>query len=86
MTNIKGITTYTFDMQVLADGNTTYTFDMQVLADGTYTKAKHDKLAYGTMVYVRTTFVSGAARGLSQACIIGIRYSCVRHQSELIPG
>ena len=58
-----------------------------MLKDGTYVKAKHAKLGYGTMVFVRAMIVSDvAAKGLAQAVVIATRYSCVRHQSELKPG
>jgi len=59
----------------------------KVLKDGTYVKAKHAKLSYGTMVFVRAMIVWDiAAKCLGQACTIAIRYSCVRRQSELKPG
>ena len=60
---------------------------VQVMADGTYVTAAHDKLAYGTMVFVRAMIVwDVCARALAQASTIAIRYSCVRHQSEIKPG
>ena len=60
---------------------------LQVLKDGTFVKGKHDKLSYGTMVFVRALIVwDVAARSLAQATTIAIRYSAVRHQSEMVPG
>lgn len=39
------------------------------------------------MVFVRSMIVSSvAAEGLAQACVIALRYSAVRRQSELKPG
>ncbi|XP_067860478.1 peroxisomal acyl-coenzyme A oxidase 1 isoform X2 [Heptranchias perlo] len=58
----------------------------KVMPDGTYMKPPSDKLTYGTMVFVRSMIVGDSARALSQACTIVIRYSAVRHQSELKPG
>ncbi|VFV45951.1 peroxisomal acyl-coenzyme a oxidase [Lynx pardinus] len=58
----------------------------QVKPDGTYVKPVSNKLTYGTMVFVRSFLVGEAARSLSKACTIAIRYSAVRHQSELKPG
>ncbi|XP_069785100.1 peroxisomal acyl-coenzyme A oxidase 1 isoform X3 [Narcine bancroftii] len=58
----------------------------KVLPDGTYMKPPSDKLTYGTMVFIRSMIVGESARALSQACTIAIRYSAVRHQSELKPG
>jgi acyl-CoA oxidase len=56
--------------------------------DGTYKRiAKSEKAAYSTMIFVRAMIVlEVATRGLAQACTIAIRYSCVRRQSELVPG
>lgn len=59
----------------------------QVLKDGTYVKPKLEKHAYGAMIFIRAMVVlDQAARGLAQAVTIAVRYSCVRHQSELKPG
>ncbi|XP_017740084.1 PREDICTED: peroxisomal acyl-coenzyme A oxidase 1 [Rhinopithecus bieti] len=58
----------------------------QVKPDGTYVKPLSNKLTYGTMVFVRSFLVGEAARALSKACTIAIRYSAVRHQSEIKPG
>ncbi|XP_030064087.1 peroxisomal acyl-coenzyme A oxidase 1 isoform X2 [Microcaecilia unicolor] len=58
----------------------------KVEADGTYVKPLSDKLTYGTMVFIRSHIVVESARFLSKACTIAIRYSAVRHQSELKPG
>lgn len=54
--------------------------------DGTYLKPPSAKLTYGTMVFVRSMIVRESARALSKACTIAIRYSAVRHQSEMRPG
>ncbi|XP_066470200.1 peroxisomal acyl-coenzyme A oxidase 1 isoform X1 [Tiliqua scincoides] len=58
----------------------------QVEPDGTYVKPLSDKLTYGTMVFIRSLIVGDSARSLARACTIAIRYSAVRHQSELKPG
>ncbi|XP_019398151.1 PREDICTED: peroxisomal acyl-coenzyme A oxidase 1 isoform X1 [Crocodylus porosus] len=58
----------------------------KVEPDGTYVKPLSDKLTYGTMVFIRSIIVGDSARSLSRACTIAIRYSAVRHQSELKPG
>ncbi|XP_015269971.1 PREDICTED: peroxisomal acyl-coenzyme A oxidase 1 isoform X3 [Gekko japonicus] len=58
----------------------------KVEPDGTYVKPLSDKLTYGTMVFIRSIIVGDSARSLARACTIAIRYSAVRHQSELKPG
>ncbi|XP_076061823.1 acyl-CoA oxidase 1 [Oratosquilla oratoria] len=58
----------------------------QVLEDGTYIKPTSDKLAYGTMVFVRVAICFDTCRQLQRAVTIATRYSAVRHQSELVPG
>ncbi|XP_062284096.1 peroxisomal acyl-coenzyme A oxidase 1 isoform X3 [Scomber scombrus] len=58
----------------------------KVEPDGTYLKPPSAKLTYGTMVFVRSMIVRESARALSKACTIAIRYSSVRHQSEMRPG
>ncbi|KGL78376.1 Peroxisomal acyl-coenzyme A oxidase 1, partial [Tinamus guttatus] len=58
----------------------------QVEPDGTYVKPLSDKLTYGTMVFIRAYIVGESARALSRSCTIAIRYSAVRHQSELRAG
>ncbi|KAF3817893.1 hypothetical protein GH733_013742 [Mirounga leonina] len=58
----------------------------QVKPDGTYPKPVSNKLTYGTMVFVSSFLVGEATRSLSKACTIAIRYSTVRHQSEIKPG
>ncbi|KAF4012878.1 hypothetical protein G4228_003225 [Cervus hanglu yarkandensis] len=58
----------------------------QVKPDGTYVKPLSNKLTYGTMVFIRAVLVGESARCLSKACTIAIRYSAVRHQSEIKPG
>lgn len=44
------------------------------------------KLTYGTMVFIRSMIVGQSALALSKASTIAIRYSVVRHQSEIKPG
>ncbi|XP_056406303.1 peroxisomal acyl-coenzyme A oxidase 1 isoform X1 [Hyla sarda] len=58
----------------------------QVEPDGTYIKPLSDKLTYGTMVFIRSMIVGDSARSLSRACTIAVRYSAVRHQSEIRAG
>ncbi|XP_066560328.1 peroxisomal acyl-coenzyme A oxidase 1 isoform X1 [Amia ocellicauda] len=58
----------------------------KVEPDGTYLKPPSDKLTYGTMVFIRSLIVGESARALAKSCTIAIRYSAVRHQSELRPG
>ncbi|XP_075210147.1 acyl-coenzyme A oxidase 1-like [Lycorma delicatula] len=59
----------------------------KVLKDGTYLKSPSDKLAYGTMIFVRVAIVRGvAASYLAKAVTIATRYSAVRRQSELKQG
>ncbi|KAG7486680.1 peroxisomal acyl-coenzyme A oxidase 1 isoform X2 [Solea senegalensis] len=54
--------------------------------DGTYMKPPSAKLTYGTMVFIRSLIVGEAAQALAKSCTIAIRYSAVRHQSEIRPG
>lgn len=59
----------------------------QVLKDGTYVKvARHGKMTYQTMVFVRVMLVNEAAFNLAKACTIAVRYSAVRRQSQPKPG
>uniref|UniRef100_A0A8C3B3R2 Acyl-coenzyme A oxidase n=1 Tax=Cyclopterus lumpus TaxID=8103 RepID=A0A8C3B3R2_CYCLU len=58
----------------------------KVEPDGTYLKPPSAKLTYGTMVFIRSMIVGESARALSKSCTIAIRYSSVRHQSEIRPG
>ncbi|XP_069107153.1 peroxisomal acyl-coenzyme A oxidase 1-like [Argopecten irradians] len=58
----------------------------KVLKDGTYIKPENTKLSYGSMVMIRASIVGMTARALSQACVIAIRYSAVRRQTEVSPG
>ncbi|XP_074543344.1 peroxisomal acyl-coenzyme A oxidase 1 isoform X1 [Halichoeres trimaculatus] len=58
----------------------------KVEPDGTYVKPPSAKLTYGTMVFIRSMIVGESSRALSKACTIAIRYSAVRHQSEIRPG
>ncbi|XP_041789768.1 peroxisomal acyl-coenzyme A oxidase 1 isoform X1 [Chelmon rostratus] len=58
----------------------------KVEPDGTYLKPPSAKLTYGTMVFIRSMIVGESARALAKSCTIAIRYSAVRHQSEIRPG
>ncbi|KAF4080081.1 hypothetical protein AMELA_G00166270 [Ameiurus melas] len=58
----------------------------KVQPDGTYLKPPIDKLTYGTMVFIRSMIVGESAIALAKSCTIAIRYSAVRHQSELRAG
>uniref|UniRef100_A0A8C8GX99 Acyl-coenzyme A oxidase n=1 Tax=Oncorhynchus tshawytscha TaxID=74940 RepID=A0A8C8GX99_ONCTS len=58
----------------------------KVEADGTYVKPPSAKLTYGTMVFIRSMIVGEAGHALAKSCTIAIRYSSVRHQSEIRPG
>ncbi|KAK7091567.1 peroxisomal acyl-coenzyme A oxidase 1-like [Littorina saxatilis] len=58
----------------------------QVLEDGTYVKPKNSRLTYGTMTLIRSGIVGQAARALSMAVTIAVRYSTVRRQSKIDPG
>ncbi|XP_050419346.1 peroxisomal acyl-coenzyme A oxidase 1 [Patella vulgata] len=58
----------------------------KVTEDGVFIKPKNDKLLYGGMVMIRSFITGDCGRGLSQACTIAIRYSSVRHQTEVTPG
>lgn len=51
--------------------------------DGEYTKAKHAKAAYGTMIYTRSIIIEVCALQLAQATAIAVRYSTVRQQGRL---
>ncbi|XP_051939487.1 peroxisomal acyl-coenzyme A oxidase 1 isoform X5 [Hippocampus zosterae] len=54
--------------------------------DGTYIKPPSAKLTYGTMVFIRSMIVGESARALAKSSTIAIRYSVVRHQSEIRRG
>ncbi|XP_078517631.1 peroxisomal acyl-coenzyme A oxidase 2 [Lissotriton helveticus] len=59
----------------------------QVLPDGSYMKLGSEKINYFTMIIVRVGMLTNEVTpSLVKACIIAIRYSIVRHQSELKPG
>ncbi|XP_033726863.1 peroxisomal acyl-coenzyme A oxidase 1-like [Pecten maximus] len=58
----------------------------KVLKDGTYLKPENTKLSYGSMVMIRAGIVGSVSRALAQACVIAIRYSAVRRQTEVSPG
>lgn len=48
--------------------------------DGTYTRPKHDKLAYSTLIYTRVNIIRTSAYQLAQAAVIATRFSVVREQ------
>lgn len=58
----------------------------KVLKDGTYQQPPSDKLAYGSMVLLRCSITASVAKCLAEACVISIRYSAVRRQTEISPG
>ncbi|XP_044046424.1 peroxisomal acyl-coenzyme A oxidase 1 isoform X3 [Siniperca chuatsi] len=58
----------------------------KVEPDGTYVKPPSAKLTYGTMVFIRSLIVGESASALAKSCTIAIRYSSVRHQSEIRAG
>ncbi|XP_064622963.1 peroxisomal acyl-coenzyme A oxidase 1-like [Lineus longissimus] len=58
----------------------------EVSADGVFKRLGRDKATYGTMVLVRTKITNWAFHILSQSVTIALRYSAVRHQSQLKPG
>lgn len=58
----------------------------QVAPDGAYVQPPSTKLTYGTMVFIRSMIVAESARALAKSSTIAIRYSAVRHQSEIRPG
>uniref|UniRef100_F1KYT0 Peroxisomal acyl-coenzyme A oxidase 1 n=1 Tax=Ascaris suum TaxID=6253 RepID=F1KYT0_ASCSU len=58
----------------------------KVTPNGEYVKPIHEKLGYGSMVFIRSVMISQQALFLAMACTIGIRYSCVRRQGEITPG
>ncbi|KAG0046377.1 acyl-coenzyme A oxidase [Gryganskiella cystojenkinii] len=52
----------------------------KVTRDGQYIKPLHSKLAYGSMVLLRSHMVRGAALTLARAATIATRYTTVRRQ------
>lgn len=58
----------------------------KVEPDGNYVKPPSAKLTYGTMVFIRSLIVGQSALALAKSCTIAIRYSAVRHQSEIRTG
>ncbi|XP_072318611.1 peroxisomal acyl-coenzyme A oxidase 1 isoform X1 [Eucyclogobius newberryi] len=58
----------------------------KVAPDGSYVKPPSAKLTYGTMVFIRSLIVGQSALSLAKSCTIAIRYSSVRHQSEIRSG
>src|ERR1700733_10723487 len=59
---------------------------VQVSPEGRYTRIGHDKIGYGTMLFVRSVLVRGQGQQLAQAATNPIRYSCVRRQGEIESG
>jgi acyl-CoA oxidase len=55
----------------------------QVLPGGEYVPPSHDKLNFGTMVFVRSVMIADQAVMLSKAVTIAVRYSCVRRQGQI---
>ncbi|CAI4228786.1 unnamed protein product [Auanema sp. JU1783] len=58
----------------------------KVLPDGTYVAPKHSKLAFGTMVFVRSIMIKDQSHQLAAAACIAIRYSAIRRQGEKVAG
>ncbi|XP_029456841.1 peroxisomal acyl-coenzyme A oxidase 2 isoform X2 [Rhinatrema bivittatum] len=59
----------------------------QVLPDGRYVKQGSEKINYFSMILVRVAMIANVvAASLTKACVIAIRYSVVRRQSEFKPG
>ncbi|XP_025203617.1 probable peroxisomal acyl-coenzyme A oxidase 1 [Melanaphis sacchari] len=59
----------------------------KVHKDGTYEKSPHEKLTYGTMIFVRVLIVKSLVTShLMKSATIAVRYSAVRRQSELKSG
>ncbi|OWF44671.1 peroxisomal acyl-coenzyme A oxidase 1-like [Mizuhopecten yessoensis] len=58
----------------------------QVLEDGSYVKPANAKISYGTMTLIRVGIVTNVSRCLAQSCVIAVRYSAVRRQTEVSPG
>ena len=54
--------------------------------DGTFTQGVDAKLLYAGMMSARAEIPMSSSMQLAKALTIAIRYSCVRHQSELHPG
>ncbi|KAG0292937.1 acyl-coenzyme A oxidase [Dissophora globulifera] len=52
----------------------------KVTRDGQYIKPPHNKLAYGSMVLLRSTMIRGASLVLARAATIATRYTTVRRQ------
>lgn len=52
----------------------------QVTKDGTYVKPPHDKLSYGSMVFIRAQMISQNGWDLAKAATIATRYAHVRRQ------
>lgn len=56
----------------------------KVHPDGTYEKPPHEKIAYGTMIFIRASLVTSSALHLERAVTIAIRYSAIRKQGFLV--
>ncbi|CAB3399071.1 unnamed protein product [Caenorhabditis bovis] len=58
----------------------------KVSREGVYSAPVHPKVAYTTMLYVRSEMITHQANYLMIAMNIAIRYSAVRRQGEIKPG
>eukprot|EP01118_Nematostelium_gracile_P014776 TRINITY_DN5834_c0_g1_i3.p1 TRINITY_DN5834_c0_g1~~TRINITY_DN5834_c0_g1_i3.p1 ORF type:complete len:661 (+),score=163.65 TRINITY_DN5834_c0_g1_i3:142-2124(+) len=56
----------------------------KVSPEGTYSKPPHDKIAYGTMLYVRVGIVFMCFRAIAQAVTVATRYSAIRRQGFVL--
>ncbi|KAI1724238.1 acyl-CoA oxidase domain-containing protein [Ditylenchus destructor] len=57
----------------------------KVLPNGDYVAPKHNKLGYGSMIFVRSVMIRDQAMQLGAAVTIATRYSAIRRQGELQP-
>lgn len=48
--------------------------------EGAYTRPKHEKLAYSTLIYTRVNIIRASAYQLAQSAVIASRFSVVREQ------
>ncbi|CAD5229275.1 unnamed protein product [Bursaphelenchus okinawaensis] len=58
----------------------------KVTKEGKYIHPKHQKLGYGSMVFVRSIMIRDQSLQLAAASTIATRYAAVRRQGELVPG
>ncbi|CAD5234691.1 unnamed protein product [Bursaphelenchus xylophilus] len=58
----------------------------KVTKEGKYIHPKHQKLGYGSMVFVRSIMIRDQSLQLAAASTIATRYSAVRRQGEPVPG